>query len=256
MPKYQAPRSDENRLSVLNTAAKVAPGDIAAGKPSIAQATLTAINSFVAIFAPLVKALSGALSGRMKEVRERETARLQLDTYVRDFWEVLKRRAHRLGQPAEVLVFYGLTSDGTVPEIGTFEQLVSFGDKIVQGEIDAVAAGYPAMANPSVAELTPVLTNAKTQAADIPQADRNYDDAQAAVAAQRPQADLLIEDIRADLISSLRRQEAPSQRRVMRSYGLTFVSLAGEPEDNESGQGTSEDQSSGSNPPPPDSPKS
>lgn len=186
MPTYQPARSDENRLSVLDTTAQVAPGDIAASKPSITQATLNAVVAFVAIFRPLYNALSGALSGRMKEVREREAARVQLDTYVRDFWEVLKRRAHRLQQPAEVLAYYGLPSDGTIPVISTFDQLLSFADKIVQGDADAVNAGYPPMANPSAAEIVPILANARVQAADIPAADRTYDDAQAAVAAQRP----------------------------------------------------------------------
>ena len=229
MPTYQAPRSDEARLSLLDTTARVAPADLAATRPTITQATLDAINAFLPTFRGLFQALSGALSGRMKEVREREAARLQLDTYVRDFWEVLKRRAHRLGQPAEVLVYYGLTSDGAIPDLTTFEQLLSHAEKIVQGETDATGAGYPAMANPSIAELNPVLANARTQAADIPTADRKYDDAQSAIAAQRPAADRQIDDIRADLLSSLRRQDPPSQRRIMRSYGLTFITLAGEP---------------------------
>jgi len=200
-------------------------------KPSVSQATLDAVNTFVGAFRPLYEALTRTLSGRMKEVREREAARVKLDTYVRDFWEVLKRRAHRLQQPAEILAFYGLPADGTIPNITTFDQLLSAADKIVQGDADAVAAGYPAMANPSAKEIEPILADARTQASDVPAADRAYDDAQAAVAAQRPAADLLIDDIRADLLSSLRRQHAPSQRRIMRNYGLVFVSLSGEPEE-------------------------
>lgn len=231
MPTYQAPRSDEARLSVLDTTARVASGDIAAKKPSVTQATLDAVNSFVATFRPLYDALTRTLSGRMKEVREREAARVTLDTHVRDFWEVLKRRAHRLQQPAEILAFYGLPADGTIPNITTFDQLLGWADKIVQGDADAVAAGYPAMASPSAEEVVPILADARKQAGDVPAADRAYDDAQTAVAAQRPAADLLIDDIRADLLSSLRRQDAPSQRRIMRNYGLTFVPLPGEPAD-------------------------
>ncbi|HEY3662449.1 MAG TPA: hypothetical protein VGL24_04785 [Chthoniobacterales bacterium] len=231
MPTYQAPRSDEARLSVLDKTATVAPGDIAATRPSITSATLAAVTPFLALFRPLYQAVASALSGREKEVREREAARVALDTYVRDFWEVLKRRAHRLKQPAEILAFYGLPLDGNIPDITTFAQLVNWADKIIQGETDAVAAGYPAMANPSAAEIVPILANARVQDADVPPADRTHDDTQAAVAAQRATADLLIEDIRADLLSSLRRLDAPSQRRVMRNYGLTFVSLPGEPAD-------------------------
>ncbi|HEY1770353.1 MAG TPA: hypothetical protein VGG02_08865 [Chthoniobacterales bacterium] len=250
MPTYQSARSDASRLSVLDTTASVAPGDIADSKPSITQNTLTKVVAFIAIFRPLYNALSGALTGRMKEVREREAARLLLDTYVRDFWEVLKRRAHRLEQPAEVLGYYGLPSDGTIPVISNFDQLLGFADNIVKGDADAVNAGYPPMANPSAAEIVPILADARAQAADIPPADRNYDDAQAAVQAQRPAADLLIEDIHGDLVSSLRRDDAPSQRRVMRSYGLVFVPLRGELPDPEPGGSATGSATSGTTPPP------
>lgn len=251
MPRYQAPRSDENRLSTLETAATTAPGDIAAGRPSITQATLDSINTFTPVFRPLYEALATTLSGRMKEVREREESRADLEPYVRDFWEVLRRRAHRLKQPAEVLVHYGLTSGGASPELNTFADLLAAADAIVAGEAAAVAAGYPAMANPSAAEVAAILAEARAQADDVPEADRAYDDAQAAIAAKRAEADLIISDIMADLRSSLRRLDEPSQRRIMRLYGAKFETLPGEtpdpdPDPNPGGSSSSSSGSSSS----------
>jgi hypothetical protein len=233
MPSYQAPRSDEDRLTFTEKSAKTGAADRAAGRKSITQETLDAIVAFALIFRPLYQALTAALSGRMKEVREREEARATLDTHVRDFWEVLKRRAHRLQQPAEILAFFGLPADGTAPHPTTFDELVQWADAIVKGDADAVAAGYPAMANPSAAEVSAVLATARLQAADVPTADRAYVDAQVAIAAQRPRADSLIEDVMADLRSSLRRYDEPTQRRIMRTYGATFLALPGEPADPE-----------------------
>jgi hypothetical protein len=229
MPKYQAPTSDENRLNNLETARDTATKDIAAGRKSITQETLDAITAFVPVFRPLYATLAEKLSGRMKEVREREVARAKLDLWVRDFWEVLKRRAHRLQHPAELLTLFGLDSDGSIPALSTFDELVAAADKIVSGDAKAVAQGYPAMANPSVAEIAPILADARTQAADVPGADRDYTEAQQAIAAQRPQADGLIDDVMADLTSSLRKYDKPTQRRIMRGYGATFVPLPGEP---------------------------
>lgn len=231
MPQYQAPTSDEARLAFLETASKTATTDLAAGRKSITPETLAGVKAFVPVFRPLYEALTKTLAGRMKEVREREEARAVLDTYVRDFWEVLKRRAHRMHQPAEILAFYGLAADGNVPDITTFEQLVTLADGIVTGETSAVAAGYPAMANPSAAEVAAVLANARTQAADVPGVDRTYSEAQVAIAAQRAKADELLSDIMDDLRSSLRRFDAPTQRRIMRGYGATFTALPGEPTD-------------------------
>ena len=231
MPSYKAPTSDKNRLSALENARDTGTADIAAGRKSITRETLDALIPFVAIFRPLYEVLTRALSGRMKEVREREEARTVLDTYVRDFWEVLKRRAHRLKQPAEILALFGLGADGAIPVITTFDDLLRFAEKIIKGEADATAAGYPAMSNPTAAEVAAVLATARTQAADVPAADRAYTDAQTAIAAQRPAADDLIEDIMADLRSSLRRYDLPTQRRIMRAYGANFIPLPGEPAD-------------------------
>ena len=231
MPSYKAPTSDQHRLSALENARDTGTADIAAGRKSITRETLDALIAFVPIFRPLFEALTRALSGRMKEVREREEARTILDTCVRDFWEVLKRRAYRLKHPAEILALFGLGSDGTVPVISTFDDLLRFADKILKGEADATAAGYPAMSNPTAAEVAAVLATARTQAADVPAAERAYTDAQTAIAARRPAADELIEDVMADLRSSLRRYDPPTQRRIMRTYGATFETLPGEPEE-------------------------
>lgn len=233
MPTYQPPHADADRHTLLNKIPATDAGDRLAGKPLLEEALVAEITEFLTDFNPAHDAIAGSLSHRMKEVREREEARAKLDTHVRDFWEGLKRRAHRTGQPAEVLTFYGLPADGTVPGMSAFDALVGFADRIVKGEVDAVAAGFPAMANPSAAEVAAVLAEARLEAKDVPTADRQYDDAQAAIAALRPEADRLIEEGIAALRYQLRRMDAPSQRRVQRRYGYTFAYLPGEPTEEE-----------------------
>ncbi len=231
MPRYQAPTSDEARLTALEKARDIAKIDIAAGRKSITAGTLDAITGFILLFRPLYVALAAALGGRIKEVRERETARAILDTYVRDFWEVLKRRSHRLGHPVEIYTYYGIPGDGNVPDLHTFDDLLNAADKLITGETTALGKGFPAMSNPSIAALVPVLAEARKQAADVPLADRAYTTAQTAIAAKRAEADTHINDIMADLESSLRRIEPSTRRQILRSYGATFVPLPGEPAD-------------------------
>ena len=236
MPVHRPPASDENRVSFLETSAKTAAAERAAGRKTISQTTYDAIVAFLVIFRPLYDALARTLANRVTQVREREDARTRLDMFVRDFWEVLKRRAHRLAHPAGTLVLYGLSADGTVPVITTFADLVTAAETIATGETQAVANGLPPMANPSAAEVATELAAARTQAADVPTADLAYDTAQGAIAARRPEADLLAEDVMADLKSDFRRLDGPGLRRVQRAYGATFISLPGEPP--EGGGGT------------------
>ena len=233
MPQYRPPTSDETRLSALEQSHATATQDRAAGRKSITAEVLATIGTFLLVFRPLYQALARSLSGRIKEVRERELARVELDTYVRDFWEVLKRRAYRERQSAAVLAFYGLPADGIIPVLRTFDDLIHAAEQIVRGDADAIAAGHPAMSNPSAAAVAGPLAAARVQAADVPAADRAYTEAQVAIAAQRPLADQHIADVMDDLRSSLRRYDTPTQRRIMRTYGAHFEPLPGEPPDAE-----------------------
>ncbi len=102
---------------------------------------------------------------------------------------------------------------------------------VVKGDAVAVAAGYPAMINPSAAELETMLDAAQSESNDVAMADRTYDAAQEAVAALRVRADELIAEVVAELRFNLRKKDAPSMRRVMSTYGAAFGYLKGEPVD-------------------------
>jgi hypothetical protein len=113
--------------------------------------------------------------------------------------------------------------------------------EVIAGDAEAVAAGYSAMVNPSIAELQVGLTAAQREADEVAPADRAYDEAQEAVAALRPQADELIQDVMDELRFHLRKRDAPSQRRIMRTYGVSFSYLPGEPADPDDAGAGSED---------------
>jgi hypothetical protein len=231
MPKYHAPNSDVQRLAFLQTAHNAGVKDRSSGNNYLSADLLTQISTFLPTYQSAYEKVSAQLSQRTKEVRERNEAVAVLQTYVRDFWEVLRRRVIRLNQPAEVLQFYQLPLDGTNPNLANHGEWLNMGQLIVQGEAAAVAAGYPAMINPSVAEVQTVLTRAQAEAADVAGADRTYDVAQELVAGLRPQADMLIQEVMDELRYQLRKKDSAGQRRIMRTYGATFRYLAGEPED-------------------------
>ncbi len=73
-----------------------------------------------------------------------------------------------------------------------------------------------------------MLDAAIAESSDVPVADAIYDEAQTAVAAQRPAADALIKRARAELAFSTYEMDAPSQRRVMRNHGAIYRYMAGE----------------------------
>ncbi len=229
MPTYRPPYSDRERLAFLKRAAATGPQDIAAGNAYLSQDTLDDIAALLPSFEAAANAVSVKLSARAKETRERAEAIAQVELCTRDLWNVLKRRVRRKNQPAEVLTFYGLPLDGTVPGLRKQEEWLTVAAQVVQGDADAVAAGHEAMVNPSAAELQAVLDAARSEADDVAAADRAYDEAQEALAALSAQASELIDEVMAQLRFHLRKKDAPSQRRVIRSYGARYDYLSGEP---------------------------
>jgi hypothetical protein len=230
MPAYDPPRSDMSRAAFLRRAIESAHNDkeVLSSPPVVSDDTIAAAEAFLPQFTAAVDAVTATLGARSKETAEGVAALDRVKTYSRDLMEVVKRRVYRLGQPASVLEFYQMGLDGSVPNPGTQDEWLTLAERIVAGDAQAVAAGYPAMANPSAAELQAVLASARQEAVEADTADRVYDQAQEAAAALRLQADALIGDIVDEIRFATRKKDAPSQRRILRAYGAQFRYLPGE----------------------------
>ena len=231
MPYYDAPNNDTQRLAFLTRSFETGLADVEAGNAYVSKETLDAISAFLPQFEAALNTVSDKLGSRTKETHERASAIEKIKVYTRDMWAVLKRRARRLDQPAAVLQFYQLPLDGVTPNPNTYEEWLALAARVVQGDANAVAAGYPPALDPSAADLAAVLEATKSEVGDVAMADRAYDAAQKAVAALRPQADELIADVIAELGFMLRKEEASNRRRTMRTYGARFRYLEGEPAD-------------------------
>ena len=231
MPKYVAPESDEKRLAVLDMISLTAPVDIAAGRGYLTQDALDPLLVFAGKFGVAFKAMTASQGERSRETAEREAALERLKTHVRDFRETLRRRVYRTNQPAGVLNKYNLPLDGAFDEPTTYQDWFMAAQTLINGDAEAVAAGFPAMTNPSAAEVAAALTTAKAETTDVAAAEANLDEAQAAVAALRPEADVLIADVMEQIRFALRKQDAASQRRILRLYGAQFRYLPGETPD-------------------------
>lgn len=227
MPTYSAPGSDEDRLAVLKTLLSATAADANLNK--LLPATLrTSINTFVTGYEPVVQAGAAAEAGRAKEVKEKDAAQEKLGTYTRDFFEVLKRRTEREEHNVAVLVHYGLTQAGDVPKMRAADDLVKAANSIVTGEIAAVAAGFPAMTNPSAVQVDAMLQSFTKESGEVKPADEKVRAAQAAAGALRDGADDLISDAKDEVSHALRKEDAPTIRRVLRQLGYTFTPKPGE----------------------------
>jgi hypothetical protein len=233
MPFRVDPTSHLGRADWLYRAIQSANSDRAEGREYAPQEWIDQATAFLQTYRPKVDAISRQIGLRSMEISERDVAISRLATCVRHGWQVLKLRVERLGQPEGVLRLYGLPLEGGVPRRATPDEWLTYARLFVEGDAAAVAQGDPPMANPSAAEVQAELTAASAEVDDVSSADAGVDEAQTTAATDAAQADALIADLMDYLAFNLRRQDAPSQRRIMRRYGTKFHYREGETPDPE-----------------------
>lgn len=242
MPRLRVPESDDARAAFMSTAIRTAAADAAKGITYIPASVITAATTFlndrtagettVPGFASLVTQRQLAEGKVTKEVGEAQTAEAVLDTYVRDYVAVLGRRTFRVPHSVAVLDCHKLNHSAELPPLGTQEERRTVALELIAGDAAAVAMGFPAMTNPSAAELQAKLTDAVRERSEVTPVDRDLQALLEKLRALRPQAQVVVDDLIDELRHSTRKLEAGTAREVMRSYGLTFETLPGEPADN------------------------
>ena len=223
---YRAPQGDARRLETLTQLITVAEQDTLAGRVYVSAEVLNAATAIHTQFEAANGVLSDKLSARMQLVADKDAAIAQLERYVRDAWAGIKRRVVRLGLKTAVLVYYGLPESGELPQGVTQRNWLTHAATIIEGDDEAAAAGFERLREPTQAEIQAVYATARAAFDAVPMADREYDIAQEAIATLRPKVDEALADVVRDIRyhAGRAKMEKESERRIMRSYGFSYVS--------------------------------
>ncbi len=220
--KYQKPRNDDARLAFMEQSMVQAAQDEASGRYYLNPVTVTTAQSFI----PNFKAAQ--LTRHMREaekklaVQNAASAIVKLQEHMKDTWSNILRRVRRDELAEAVMSYYELPASGRFPNLTNRREIFAAADRMVQGDAAAQAAGYPAMSNPSAAELQASLDTAVAALAQRVAIYTAFDEARQALAALRQQADRLVDDMADELRFALRRESASYRRSVMRMYGAQF----------------------------------
>ena len=92
MPEYVPPRNDNTRLGFLKRAVQTAKQDHMLGRQYLSDTLVQAIDGFIPQFEKPLQSINSYLSRRSVEIRESTETFRTFMIYVRDMWNVLKRR--------------------------------------------------------------------------------------------------------------------------------------------------------------------
>lgn len=231
MPFLDIPKSDAKRLEFMDLCFKTAEQDIALGNNFLPAKLIAEISKMKAEFRVVLTESNASMSAKQKETREKNESKDKLEVVVRDFFEVVKRRTYRLEHPVEVLRFYNMTSSTDLPSLQSEAAILDVAVEIITGDAKAVEAGYPAMQNPTAAEVEEQLKLTRKEISDLAPADRALNKVQSDLRDMREPIDEMIRDLADCLQFALRKEPASNARRTIRTYGFKYRYLQGEPVD-------------------------
>lgn len=222
MPQLVLPRTNEDLIRFFETALRIVAEERANGLHYVEADWVTQANAFLVTFKTKVRGLTALQYRRAKEIEDRRGEITRLEVYVRDYLNGLKRMIFRERLSTSLFSLYSLPETGKLPNPTGIDDVISWAEKIVTADANATEAGYPAMCNPTAAQVSVLLIQAKTEHAQISAADRALDVAQDEIEALRVQGYALARDAAQQLNFHLRNLSAPDRRRIMSRYGFRY----------------------------------
>ncbi|MDJ0840987.1 MAG: hypothetical protein QNK37_31035 [Acidobacteriota bacterium] len=218
-------KSNQQCLSFLKRASGNGEVDIEQGKNLLVKPWFEKIANLVEPFEKAMVAQLHAHARRAEEIAARNKVVTTMKHTVRDFRSALMRRVRRNGEPEVVLQYYRMPHERKPVYDDDWYQL---GQWLLDGEATALGKGFPAMTNPTADELTASLDAFAELRGNAEEADRRYRDVQDVLVDLRKETQLVARGLAANFRVLLHDKDAPTIRRIMRSYGFRFRDRAEE----------------------------
>lgn len=229
MPTRRLPNSDATLTVALQRAHTKLQPMPAADRP-VSAPTVDALHLFLTTsgtnWPQLQVDASVALVAQGAATRSYQAAFAKGVMYVSHFVQVLNLAITRGELPVEVRAYYGLDlNDTTIPPLTADADLQLWGPRLIAGEAARVAAGGTPMQFPSITDVESRYTTFVTAGETARTAQAEYQRRLDLIAAQRPEAERLVNEVWDDIENHYRREETSARRRLCRAFGVVYVAL-------------------------------
>ena len=230
MPTRRLPRNNAERSAALNRAKerKDAPTTDPLQIPYTA-ATIGKLDTVQPDYKLKLAKVASALSLQTEITAVVTKARIMAAFFVADMLEAMQRAVRRELFLPSARAYYQLpVGEPTIPRMRTEAEVLEWGEKVIQGETDRIAAGGAPITFPDLAEVTVAFNDFRDK--NLLQAERKgvYDTAQEAVQADNIEVDKLILKLWNETETFFDEGEKPAMRRKAREWGVVYVPSAGE----------------------------
>ena len=218
------PNSDEGRKTAQDLA-KGKMDNTPAPDIVLSANTQSRLDALQPDFEAKMQARDDALVNQTIATRVKDTAmaedRILISAFIQTFNAGVKRGIF----PKEHRAFYHLdVNSESVPPLTSEADVIEWGGWLIDGDLRRIAAGGAAMAMPTIAEVSAKHTIFLNAVHAQSTKKDDYDTAQEAVQAMRPDVDALILRIWNEVETAFDNESIESRRRNAREWGVVYVS--------------------------------
>ena len=219
------PSSNSSRYAAIEAAkrkvAHLAPDE---DKP-ITPATESRLNNvgeqYLTAYQEATLALAKQVKATEVAVKSRGVVKMHISHFIQVFNFGIERGNHRLQDRS----FYGLSvSGGTVPVLSSEAEIVQWGNNIIHGDAERIAAGGAPMINPSIEEFKAVYDEMILHIQTQSSLKNGYDKAQEQLNSLNEAVDKLVLRIWNEINTFYDDHKSANRRRKAREWGVVYVS--------------------------------
>jgi len=151
MPYRRLPNTDAARIRAMKTALELGK-ELPPHKLAYSSKTLVHLQRFLPQFENSLQLQRQTLASQEKKSKNHNDIVRKARMYLTHFIKVMNMAISRGELPPETRAFYGIpTNDPTVPSFNNENELVSWGRRVIDGEIFRIKKGGSPITNPTIA---------------------------------------------------------------------------------------------------------
>jgi hypothetical protein len=222
MPYRRLPNTDQSRIRAITTAIERSGHGNESGLV-IDPKTLNDAKAFLPTFESAhhdyLLSLEKQKVASKKYYNQQRMARL----YISHFIQVLNFCVIRNEIKRENKKLYGLDPDvHTVPDLNSETAILSWGEQIIKGEKERIAAGGPPIYNPTIAKVTVYFEVFRDTCVDQKMHQKNTNRFLDTLSTMRPEGDAIILDIWNQAERYFEQEPEERRRELCEQYGVRY----------------------------------
>jgi hypothetical protein len=221
MPYRRLPTTDKARTRALEAALeKVAFKN---GKVAISEKTIEELQTVKSKFENTLKHYEMNIQIQSEKYHEYKTAMEKARMYISHFIQVLYLTSER-GEINGGIKYYGLEDfDGKVPPLNTEEEILYWGNKVVEGEQKRIQSGGSAIYNPSIALVRIKLEEFKDAAIFQQNLKKNTTRTYNIMQELRKTTNDFISQLWTEIEEGIQTDIPKHKRQVAQDYGIVYI---------------------------------